>query len=126
MLKVTFTDTGLSLECLHEPLETLLADRVGLYARSRCPVVVQPSGASIPLPANLPGLQSLHRFSEISLTPCDRDWVEVTLRGLWIAEDTDQDEGVFVAELSSGLEQRLLHLWLLTQRPVSCPALGRS
>lgn len=111
MLKVTFTDTGLSLECLRGSLESLLADRVSVHVRTQRAVVVEPSGASIPLPANLPGLQTLQRYSEVSLSPCDRDWVEVSLQGVWIAEDPSRAEGVFVAELGSGLEQRLLHLW---------------
>lgn len=111
MLKVTFTDAGLSLEYLRESVESLLADRVSVHVRSQRPVTVQPSGASIPLPADLPGLQSLHRYSEVTLSACDRGWVEVNLRGLWITEDVHQEEGVFVTELSSSLEQRLLHLW---------------
>ena len=111
MLKVTFTDTGLSLECLRGSLESLLADRVGVHVRTQRAVTVEPSGASIPLPANLPGLQTLHRYSEVSLSRCDRDWVEVSLQGVWLAEDHDQGEGVFFAELSSGLEQRLRPLW---------------
>ena len=83
MLKVTFTDTGLSLECLRGSLESLLADRVSVHVRTQRAVVVEPSGASIPLPANLPGLQTLQRYSEVSLSPCDRDWVEVSLaRGM--------------------------------------------
>lgn len=116
MLKITFTETGLWLEPSTEPLETVVAERVKLHACARRPLMVQPTTASIPFPQGLPGLHTLARFAEVELVPCDRHWVEVTLSGLWIAEEPDQAEGIFLADLRPHLEQRILSLWHLAQQ----------
>ncbi|MGF1523994.1 MAG: alr0857 family protein [Leptolyngbyaceae cyanobacterium] len=115
MLKVTYTETGLCLEYCPEPLELLLSDRVCMYVYAQRSITVQPMQASIPLPTTLVGIRELERFPELELSRCDRDWIEITLRGLWITEDPNQDEGVFVTELNPRLEQRLLRLWMLSQ-----------
>lgn len=115
MLKVTYTETGLHLEYCPEPLDLLLSDRVCLCARAQRPVTIQPMRGSIPLPATLTGIQELARFQELELSLCDHDWLEITLPGLWITEDPDQIEGIFVTELHTRLEQRLFRLWTLSQ-----------
>jgi hypothetical protein len=51
----------------------------------------------------------------VQISPCDRDWVEVSLAGTWLATDIDQDTGVFMAELRPGLEQQLYALWQSAQ-----------
>jgi hypothetical protein len=115
MLKVTYTPTGLYLEYLSESLDALLADRVRIHARSGLPLVMQPTSASIPLPASLSGLKALARWQEVQVSPCDRGWVEVSLSGTWLTTDADQDNGVFMAELRPGLEQQLYSLWQSAQ-----------
>ena len=115
MLKVTYTETGLCLEYCPAPLDLLLSDRVCMYVHAQRPITIQPMQASIPLPTTLIGIQELERFQELELSVCDRDWIEITLRGLWITEDPDQEEGVFVTELNPRLEQRLLRLWMRYQ-----------
>ncbi len=115
MLKVTYTSTGLCFECLSESLDALLADRACLHARSGLPLVIQPTSASIPLPATLPGLQPLARCREVQVSPCDRGWVEVSFAGTWLAADADQDTGVFLTELRPSLEQQLFALWQSAQ-----------
>jgi len=115
MLKVTYTETGLYLEYCPEPLDLLLSDRVCMYAHARRPITVQPMRASIPLPATLSGTQELRRFPELELALCDRDWLEITLPGLWVTEDVDQEVGVFMTELNPRLEQRIFRLWAIAQ-----------
>ncbi|NJN21340.1 MAG: hypothetical protein HC812_09330 [Leptolyngbya sp. RL_3_1] len=115
MLKVTYTSTGLCLEYRHEPLDTLLADRVRLHTRSGLPLIVQPTSASIPLPATLPGLRSLSRCGEVQVSACDRGWVEVSIAGTWLATDIDQETGVFMTELRPGVERQLFTLWKQAQ-----------
>ena len=115
MLKVTYTETGLCLEYCPEPLDLLLSDRVCMYVHAQRPITVQPMKASIPLPTTLVSIRELERFPELDLSLCDHDWLEITLRGLWITEDPNQEEGVFVTELNPHLEQRLLRLWMLSQ-----------
>lgn len=124
MLKVTYTETGLCLEYCPEPLDLLLSDRVCMYARARRPITVHPMRASIPLPMALAGVQDLQRFAEVDLCPCDRDWVEITLGGLWVTEDLEQEDGVFLTELNPRLEQRIFKLWTLAQGPFSAVAIA--
>ena len=116
MLKVTYTDTGLYLEYCPDPLDLLLSDRVCMYAHAQRAIGVQPMRASILLSATLLSHQGLERFQEIEVASCDRDWFEVTLPGLWLTEDPDQEIGIFVTELDPRLEHRLLWMWQLTQQ----------
>jgi hypothetical protein len=125
MLKVTYTDTGLCVEYCPEPLDLLLSDRVCMYAHAQRPIHVQPMCASILLSAVIVDYPKLEGFQEIEVAWCDHDWLEVTLSGLWITEDPDQDIGIFMTELNPRLEQRLLRLWQLTQRSPAQNALIR-
>lgn len=116
MLKVTYTDTGLFLEYCAEPLDILLGDRVRMYVHAQRSISIQPIKANIPLPASLLSERGLESLRDLDLTWCDRDWIEITLPGIWIAEDPTQDLGVFVTELDLRLELRLLRLWQLSQQ----------
>jgi hypothetical protein len=117
MLKVTYTDAGLCLDYCPEPLDLLLSDRICMYAHAQQSIAVQPTTASIPLPTALVRCQGLERFKPLKLSLCDRDWMEITLSGLWVTEGADQDAGIFMTELSPRLEQRLFRLWHLSQTP---------
>ena len=125
MLKVTYTDIGLFLEYCPEPLDLLLSDRVCMYAHAQRPISVQPMNASIPLPANLVGNQNLDRFQNIEVTWCDRDWLEITLSGLWVTEDPEQESGIFMTELDPRLEQRLTWIWQIAQSLATQNAIAR-
>jgi hypothetical protein len=125
MLKVTYTEMGLCLEYCPEPLDLLLSDRVCMYAYAQRPIAVQPTRASIPIPAHLVAHQGLERYEMLELTLCDRDWWEITFTGLWITEDPDQEVGVFVTELDPRLEQRLFRLWQLSHRPSAARAIAQ-
>lgn len=115
MLKVTYTESGLCLEYCPQPLDLLLSDRVCMYARARRSIAIQPTIASIPLPTALVNSQELEQFQELELSPCDYDWLEITVRGLWITESPEQEEGIFVTELHPRVEQRLYKVWMLFQ-----------
>ncbi|MEO0986659.1 MAG: alr0857 family protein [Cyanobacteria bacterium J06639_14] len=123
MLKVTYTETGICLEYCPEPLDLLLSDRVCMYVHAQRPITIQPMQASLPLPTTLVGMQELDRFQELEVSLCDLDWLEVTFRGVWITENPDQEEGVFVTELQPHLEQRLLRLWMRSQTTFQATAI---
>jgi hypothetical protein len=126
MLKVTYTEVGICLEYCPEPLDLLLSDRVCVYAHAQRSIAVQPIRASIPLPAHLVSQQDLERYPSLELTPCDRDWWEITFTGLWITEEPDQEVGIFVTELlDPRLEQRLFRLWQLSHQPVAEQAIAQ-
>lgn len=120
MLKITYTDTGLLLEQISQSLESLVTQRTVLALRLGQPIAVQSTAASLPLPADLPGLgQLLHlaqKTGALAVEGCDRNWLEVTFSGVWIAESSHSDEGIFIAELEPTLERQLLALWHQSQR----------
>lgn len=126
MLKVTYTETGIYLEYCPEPLDLLLSDRICMYLHAQQPVAIQPMKASIPLPTTAAGVHDLARFHNLTLSACDRDWLEITVPGLWITEAPNQEEGVFVTELNPHLEQRLLHLWKRSYPPLPATATSKS
>lgn len=79
-------------------------------------VCVQPSTTSYLLPTDLPGLDLLKAEVErqetvaIALCPCDADYVEVSLKGIWLASVPESAEGIFVTTLSHSTEFFLLKL----------------
>ncbi|MDJ0619903.1 MAG: hypothetical protein QNJ63_24710 [Calothrix sp. MO_192.B10] len=106
MLKLTYTEDSFHLEYLTQSPEEWVAQRVILAMRSGQFLCVKPSHASFLLPADLPGLEQLRQLIHtedsgiISLCHCDRDYVEVTLSGSWLAEDTEEATGIFVTSIS--------------------------
>lgn len=123
MLKITYTDTGLVLERVAQTVEAIVAQRTVLALRVGGSIAVQPTYASLPLPINLPNIAQLHQLAQqtsaISIDRCDRNWLEVTLQGTWIAESVSSDEGIFVTELEAELEGLLLSLWQQAQRQLT-------
>lgn len=127
MLKITYTDAGLRLEQIAQTVEAMVAQRTVLTVRLGGSVVVQPTYASLPLPADLPEMAQLQQLAQqtgaIALDQCDSDrmgrtvrrWLEVTLHGVWIADASGSEEGIFVTELDSRLETQLLRLWQQSQ-----------
>jgi hypothetical protein len=127
MLKITYTDTGLLLEYVAQSVETVITQRTVVALRSGQSIYVQPIRASLTLPANLPGMDSLlcliHRVDSIEIAICDSEgmglsashWLEINLAGIWIADSVISEEGIFVAELDPPVEYRLLTLWQQAQ-----------
>jgi hypothetical protein len=124
MLKLTYTETGLHLELVPESIEEWLHLRLTLSLRTSQLFHVEPGPASFLLPANLPGLNRLHRLinrtgQEITITPADHHSVEISLRGIWIASATHEAEGVFVATIDRAIESLLFELWQMSEMEIS-------
>ena len=121
MLKLNYTETGFHLEHPTQSLEEWVAMRVVFALRVGESICVEPSTASFLLPADLPQLNSLvtaiERFGtdEVVLEQCDAEYVEICLRGSWLASDAENDAGVFVTSLSYAIELLLFHLWKAAQ-----------
>ena len=117
MLKLTYIETGFSLEYLAQSLEEWVALRAILALRVGEQMYVEPSTAAFLLPVNLPKLHLLQtevrrQGSEaIALCSCDTEYVEVSLKGTWLAVAANSVEGVFVVALSHSVEFFLLKLW---------------
>ncbi|HEY9880611.1 MAG TPA: alr0857 family protein [Leptolyngbyaceae cyanobacterium] len=120
MLKITYTDTGLLLERVALTVEAMVAQRTLLALRLGQSIAVQSTYASLPFPADLIGMPRLLRLVEktgaIEISGCDVNWLEITLPGVWIAESSSSDEGIFVTELEPPLEKHLLTVWQQAQR----------
>ncbi|ARV61595.1 hypothetical protein BZZ01_25900 [Nostocales cyanobacterium HT-58-2] len=106
MLKLTYTETSFCLECLVQSLEEWVAQRVILALRVGQCLCVEPSTASFLLPVNLPGVEILktlvnrHNSEIIALCGCDNECVEVTLRGYWLSNGSQDADGIFITAMS--------------------------
>lgn len=117
MLKLTYIENSFYLEHLERSLEEWVALRVILALRVGKYVCIEPSTASYLLPMDLPELHLLKAEVErretiaLDLCPCDADYVEVSLKGTWLASGLESAEGIFVNTLSHSTEFFLLKLW---------------
>ncbi len=125
MLKLIYTDRGVRLERLTQPLEDWVAARVLLSLRAATPLYVEPSTACFLLPADLPQLAALETAvarcqpEAVAIARCDAECVEVALDGTWLAPDPASDAGVFVASLSANVEFVLYKVWQLAEATAS-------
>jgi hypothetical protein len=117
MLKLIYTETDLHIEKLATSVEEWISQRVLLALRVGSRIMVEPTSASFGLATNLAGWSELEHLigqeasETVTLSMCDADLIEIGLEGYWLAENTQQDEGVFVAHLPTKLESSLLAMW---------------
>lgn len=129
MLKLTYTETGFYLERLAQSLEEWLLARVILSLRVGQRLLVEPSTASFLLPADLPRVEllqaavQLERAEAITIGVGDAEYIEVSLRGTWLAADGESAEGVFVSAISDRTELFIFKLW---QDSLTCTSSLRS
>jgi hypothetical protein len=125
MLKLTYTDAGLQMERVAEVLETLVTQRVILALRLGQTLHIEPSQASFLLPNNAPGLNQLQlsmrleKNRVIDVTAVDDRFVEVSVRGSWLADNIDAHEGMFITMFGDRTEFLIHRLWQNTQRQTS-------
>ncbi len=130
MLKLTYIEDGLHLERMTASLDVLIAQRVLLALRAGQKLYVEPSQAAFLLPADVPSLTHLElalkldRSQRITVTAVDHAFVEISLKGSWIAEHHDAHEGMFLTTCSDRAEFFIYKLWQLTQLQVSSTAIG--
>ena len=118
MLKITYLEDGIYLEYLSESVEAWKANRVLVSLRAGASIYTESSTASIVLPAYTPYLAALVELEEkklIQITPCDEEYLEVSLSGIWVAKSETSEEGVFVCELNHSSESFLYQLWQKSQ-----------
>ncbi|PSR18615.1 hypothetical protein C8255_06495 [filamentous cyanobacterium CCP3] len=123
MLKLTYSDADLLVEQLDLTVEAVVAQRSIVALRAGQPLVVQPGYGAFALPADLPGVAGLKAVGQgaIDIAPCDIDWLEVTLRGTWLADSALSAEGILVAELGVALERQIVALWQHSLNWVAAP-----
>ncbi|MGB3203170.1 MAG: alr0857 family protein [Nodosilinea sp.] len=113
MLKLTYSDADLLVERLDLTVEAVVTQRSLVALRAGQPLTVQPGYAAFALPADLPGVARLQAAGQgaIDVAPCDTNWLEITLRGTWLANSATSAEGILVADLGLSLENQLVDLW---------------
>ncbi len=125
MLKLTYTETGLSLEILEQPLEIWVNTWVLLTLRSGTALWVEPTTATFILPIDLPHIGELlnivHEEIETSLELYlgDEEGIEVNLDGTWLSSNANAEEGVFVCGFSDRTEACLYRLWQASEHSAS-------
>lgn len=126
MLKLTYTETDVRLECLPVAMEEFVAQRTVLAMRLGQGAIVQPGWASFLLPVGLFALDRLETAARqeapesIELCVADDEFVEVSLRGSWLAIDAETCKGVFAATLSPHCEMLVSQLWERSRELARC------
>ena len=121
MLKLNYTDYGLFLEQVAASLDTVAKQRVMLAVHVGETLHLESSRAAFLLPVKLPGITHLESILEtnatdaIAITNVDDDFVEVSLKGTWIASSASAESGTFVTTLAPESEQLIYRLWQVTQ-----------
>jgi hypothetical protein len=117
MLKLIYTQGSFDLEHLALSVEEWVAQRAILALRIGKSLCIEPSQASFLLPVDLPGVERLKaevrgNDSEIiDLCNCDAEYLEITLRGYWLSDGSEDAVGVFVSKMSDRTEFFLYKLW---------------
>ncbi|WP_036480546.1 alr0857 family protein [Myxosarcina sp. GI1] len=125
MLKTTYTENGYYLNYLNESLSDWLNTRYLVYLRATVSIYVHKNAiASIMLPRNLFHISLLKALQAESqnvyeITICDEEFIEVSLKGIWLANHEVSDEGIFVCDLGNRVESCIYQIWQESQLGVS-------
>ena len=128
MLKLNYNDYGLFLEQVTASIDAFATQRVILAVYAGETLHIEPGRAAFLLASNTPGVAKLRGIlqnnatSEISLTAVDTDYIEVSLKGTWIAISAQAESGTFVTTLTPEIEALVCSLWQATQRLAACAA----
>ena len=121
MLKLNYTDYGLFLEQVAASVDVVATQRVMLAVHVGEPLHLEPGRAAFLLPVELPGITQLksmlqtHATDVIDLAAVDDKFVEVSLKGTWMANSAQAESGTFMTALTPDSEQLIYRLWQVTQ-----------
>lgn len=118
MLKITYLEEAIYLEYLPESVEAWKAARVLVSLRAAASIHLESGIASLVLPLDIPCLNELAQLEArelIEVIPCDEEYIEIALSGIWVAQSPESEEGVFVCELDPSSEYFLYQLWQESQ-----------
>ena len=136
MLKLNYNDYGLFLEQVNASVDALTGSSLWEFATQRVMLAVyagetlhiEPGRAAFLIEANTPEVDRLRCVLQndttgvITLSAVDDDYIEVSLKGTWIASSAQAESGTFVAALTPESEKLVCRLWQATQRLVTCSA----
>ena len=128
MLKLNYNDYGLFLEQVNASVDAIATQRVMLAVYAGETLHIEPGRAAFLIAADTPGVARLRSVLQkdaigaIALTSVDDDFVEVSLKGTWIASSSQAESGTFITALAPEGEGLVYQLWQATQRLVTCTA----
>jgi hypothetical protein len=113
MLKIVYSADSITVTCLAGRLERLVAQRSVLAVRLGESFHIQQGIATLLLPLDLAGIEELG--TELNPYPVDAEFLEVSLPGIWLTQDLETQEGMFLAVLQPATEIGLHTLWQKAQ-----------
>ena len=114
MIKITYLENEIRLEHLTKSTKIWKSDRILLNLRAGISVYTESGVGSLIFPVTSSSIENFAKLAEadmVYVNPCDREYVEVSLLGTWIAESQDSEEGIFACDLSHEKECLLYQLW---------------
>lgn len=121
MLKLIYADYGLFLEKVPASLDTVAIQQVMLAVQVGEALHLEPGRATFLLPVKIAGMADLESMIKtnttdaIDITTVDDEFVEVSLKGTWLANSSDAESGVFITVLAPKIERLIYQLWQATQ-----------
>jgi hypothetical protein len=121
MLKLNYTDCGLFLEQVNASLDAIATQRVMLAVYAGEPLHLEAGRAAFLVSATLPEVLKLQRILQtetteiVTVSAVDDGFVEVSIKGTWIARNVHAEEGTLIAALSPSSERLVYQLWQATQ-----------
>lgn len=135
MLKLIYNDAQFGLEYLadvRDSLEAFVTARCAFTLRLGQSFWFEPSQASFLLPITSEQLTQLEaaivlysstlkplESPTINFCRADQDNIEVSLKGIWIANDPAAETGIIITSLPISLEVLLHQLWIESQASVT-------
>ena len=122
MLKLNYNDYGLFLERVTASLDAIATQRVMLAVYAGETLHLEPGRAAFLVSAEATGVDQLENVLQanttqtITLTYVDDEFVEVSLKGTWIANSANAEAGTFITALTPVVEVLIYQLWQVTQR----------
>jgi hypothetical protein len=110
MLKLIYTNDTLSIEYIETTCEEWINGRVTLALRTGFDIHLEHTTASFLIPCDLSAkVAKLAMLVEnnqniVDICRCDEDFVEVTLKGIWLSSQVGEEAGVFVTSLNTSAE----------------------
>ncbi|MEO0645633.1 MAG: alr0857 family protein [Cyanobacteria bacterium J06650_10] len=122
MLKLNYNEYGLFLERVSASLDAIATQRVMLAVYSGETLHMEPGRAAFLVSVDATGVDQLESVLQndatqtVTLANVDSEFVEVSLKGTWIANSADAEAGTFIAALAPICESLIYQLWQATAR----------
>ncbi|MEM6598700.1 MAG: alr0857 family protein [Cyanobacteria bacterium P01_C01_bin.69] len=122
MLKLNYNDYGLFLEHVTASLDAVATQRVMLAVYAGETLHLEPGRAAFLVSADATGVNQLKSVLQkdatqtVTLTGVDDEFVEVSLKGTWIANSANAEAGTFITALTPVSEALIYQLWQVTHR----------